>query len=354
MSTLLEVQGLEVRFDTPDGQVTAVNGVDFRVSAGETLAIVGESGSGKSQLMLAIMGLLAENGRSAGSARFKGQELMGMSQKQLNSVRGKELAMIFQDPMTSLNPFLSIDRQMTEVAMHHQKMSRREARAHAVEMLRAVRIPDPEERINQYSHEFSGGMRQRVMIAMGLLCEPDLLIADEPSTALDVTVQAQITRLLGELREKSQMAIILITHDLAVVADVCDHIIVMYAGQVVESGTVDEIFYDPQHPYTRGLLESVPRLDRPADTELRAIRGNPPNLLELPEGCAFRDRCDYAQEACKSTPPLWRNTQGRSSRCILGLPGGELVSPAEPPAVEAQVPAPVEARVESRVDEVGA
>jgi len=344
MSTLLEVQGLEVRFATPDGEVTAVNGVDFRVQAGETLAIVGESGSGKSQLMLAIMGLLAENGKSAGSARFKGQELMGMSQKQLNTVRGKDIAMIFQDPMTSLNPFLTIDRQMTEVAMHHQKMSRREARAHAVEMLRAVRIPDPEERIHQYSHEFSGGMRQRVMIAMGLLCEPDLLIADEPSTALDVTVQAQITRLLGELREKSQMAIILITHDLAVVADVCDHIIVMYAGQVVESGTVDDIFYDPQHPYTRGLLESVPRLDRPADTELHAIRGNPPNLLALPEGCAFRDRCDYAQEACKLTPPLWRTADGRTSRCILGLPGGELVSPVEPPATETQVQAPVEAQ----------
>lgn len=348
MSVLLEVQGLEVSFDTPDGKVTAVNGVDFQVRAGETLAIVGESGSGKSQLVLAIMGLLAENGQASGSAKYLGKELMGLSQKQLNSVRGKDIAMIFQDPMTSLNPFLSIERQMTEVAMHHNKISHREARAHAVEMLRAVRIPDPEERIRQYPHEFSGGMRQRVMIAMGLLCAPDLLIADEPSTALDVTVQAQITHLLGELREKSQMAIILITHDLAVVADVCDHIIVMYAGQVVESGSVDEIFYDPHHPYTRGLLESVPRLDRPSDTELHAIRGNPPNLLALPEGCAFRDRCDYAQEACKSTPPLWRDAQngagdgtgdrgrGRSNRCILGLPGGELVSPAKQPDAEAK------------------
>jgi len=329
MSLLLEVAGMEVSFDTPDGQVTAVRGLDFQLRAGETLGIVGESGSGKSQLVLAIMGLLAENGTSSGSARFKGQELMGMSQKQLNSVRGKDIAMIFQDPMTSLNPFLTIERQMTEVAMHHQKMAHREARAHAVEMLRAVRIPDPEERIDQYPHEFSGGMRQRVMIAMGLLCAPDLLIADEPSTALDVTVQAQITRLLGELRQKSEMAIILITHDLAVVADICDHLIVMYAGQVVESGSVDDIFYDPQHPYTRGLLDSVPRLDRPADTELHAIRGNPPNLLDLPEGCAFRDRCDFAQEACLLTPPLWRNSGGRSSRCILGLPGGELVMPTQ-------------------------
>ena len=334
MSQLLEVKGLEVRFNTPDGEVTAVNGLDFQVDAGETLGIVGESGCGKSQLVLAIMGLLAENGRCTGSARFKGQELIGMSQQQLNSVRGKDIAMIFQDPMTSLNPFLTIERQMTEVAMHHQKMARREARAHAVEMLRAVRIPDPEERIDQYPHEFSGGMRQRVMIAMALLCAPELLIADEPSTALDVTVQAQIARLLVELRQKSQMAIILITHDLAVVADVCDRLIVMYAGQMVESGTVDEIFYDPQHPYTRGLLDSVARLDRPADTELHAIRGNPPNLLDLPEGCAFRDRCDYAQEACQSTPPLWRNPVGRSSRCILGLPGGARVESTLPPMVE--------------------
>lgn len=337
MSVLLEVEGLKVSFDTPDGQVTAVNGVDFQLGAGETLGIVGESGSGKSQLVLAIMGLLAENGQSAGSARFKGQELMGMTQRQLNSVRGKDIAMIFQDPMTSLNPFLTIERQMTEVAMHHQNMAHREARAHAVEMLRAVRIPDPEERIDQYPHEFSGGMRQRVMIAMGLLCTPDLLIADEPSTALDVTVQAQITRLLGELRQKSQMAIILITHDLAVVADICDHLIVMYAGQVVENGTVEDIFYDPQHPYTRGLLDSVPRLDRPADTELHTIRGNPPNLLALPEGCAFRDRCDYARDACQFTPPLWRIARtGRSSRCFLGLPGGEVVMPNPETAVEDQ------------------
>lgn len=334
MSQLLEVKGLEVRFNTPDGEVTAVNGVDFQVGAGETLGIVGESGCGKSQLVLSIMGLLAENGRCTGSACFKGQELIGMSQQQLNSVRGKDIAMIFQDPMTSLNPFLTIERQMTEVAMHHQKMARREARAHAVEMLRAVRIPDPEERIDQYPHEFSGGMRQRVMIAMGLLCAPDLLIADEPSTALDVTVQAQIARLLVELRQKSQMAIILITHDLAVVADICDRLIVMYAGQVVESGTVDDIFYDPQHPYTRGLLDSVARLDRPAGTELHAIRGNPPNLLDLPEGCAFRDRCDYAQDACQATPPLWRDPAGRSSRCILGLPGGAPVESTLSPRVE--------------------
>lgn len=334
MSCLLEVNGLEVSFDTPDGQVKACNGVSFKVNEGETLAIVGESGSGKSQLVLAIMGLLAENGSSAGSALFKGVELIGQSQRQLNSVRGKDIAMIFQDPMTSLNPFLTIERQMTEVAMHHNNISHHEARAHAVEMLRAVRIPDPEERIRQYPHEFSGGMRQRVMIAMGLLCAPDLLIADEPSTALDVTVQAQITRLLAELREQSQMAVILITHDLAVVADICDHVLVMYAGQVVESGTVDDIFYDPQHPYTRGLLASVPRLDRADDTELHAIPGNPPNLQDLPEGCAFRERCDDAEDACRQPPPLWRDATGRCSRCIQGLAGGEIVEAESPELVE--------------------
>jgi oligopeptide transport system ATP-binding protein len=232
--------------------------------------------------------------------------------------------MIFQDPMTSLNPFLTIERQMTEVLIHHQNMRHQEAVEKAVEMLRAVRIPDPEERIRQYPHEYSGGMRQRVMIAMGLLCQPDLLIADEPSTALDVTVQAQITTLVGELREKTHMSIILITHDLAVVAGICDRILVMYAGKVVESGTVDDIFYSPQHPYTQGLLDSVPRLDRVTDDELHAIPGNPPNLLDLPSGCSFRDRCAQAREECMSEPPTWRTKQGRMSRCVNGLPEGEI------------------------------
>jgi len=335
---LLDVEGLQVRFSTPDGEVQAVNGVDFGIEAGETLAIVGESGSGKTQLMLAIMGLLAENGKASGSARFKDQELMGMGRRELNRIRGREIAMIFQDPMTSLNPFLTIEQQMTEVVMHHQGLRHAEAVAHAVEMLRAVRIPDPEERIRQYPHEYSGGMRQRVMIAMGLLCEPDLLIADEPSTALDVTVQAQITRLVGELRAKTHMAMILITHDLAVVAGICDRILVMYAGQMVEYGTVDDIFYDPQHPYTRGLLASVPRLDRASDDELHAIPGNPPNLLALPSGCSFRDRCTEAREICRQTPPLWTDGANRRSRCVNGIPGGMIV-----PAVveEVELAAPV-------------
>ncbi len=321
---LLEVRQLEVSFDTAEGRVRAVRGADFKVDRGETLAIVGESGSGKSQLVMAIMGLLAENGRAKGAARFKDQDLMQMNQRQLNRFRGREIAMIFQDPMTSLNPFLTIEQQMTEVAKHHQHLSHHEAVAHAVEMLRAVRIPDPEERIRQYPHEYSGGMRQRVMIAMALLCEPDLLIADEPTTALDVTVQAQITRLVGELREKTRMAIILITHDLSVVAGICDRIIVMYAGQIVESGSVDDIFYRPQHPYTHGLLASVPRLDRVDEDDLHAIPGNPPNLLELPKGCSFRSRCTQAREACRKPPPVWRDATGRMSRCVNGIPGGEI------------------------------
>jgi oligopeptide transport system ATP-binding protein len=323
---LLEVSGLEVRFDTPEGVVKAVNGMDFEVGEGETLAIVGESGAGKSQLVMAIMGLLAENGSASGVALFDGEDLMQMKPRELRGIRGRRIAMIFQDPMTSLNPYLTIEKQMIEVAMHHQGLARDEARAHAVEMLRAVRIPDPEERIRQYPHEYSGGMRQRVMIAIGLLCEPELLIADEPSTALDVTVQAQITELVGQLREQTRMSIILITHDLAAVAEVSDRIIVMYAGQMVETGTVDDIFYRPQHPYTRGLLASVPRLDRVSDDELQAIPGNPPNLLELPSGCPFRDRCSEATEDCRRPPPLWQGEGGRASRCVLPMDGGQIVA----------------------------
>lgn len=318
MSHLFEAKDLRVSFDTADGEVQAVNGVDFHVDAGETLAIVGESGSGKSQLVLSILGLLAENGSAGGEALFQGKDLMSMPPAEMRSIRGQKIAMIFQDPMTSLNPFLSIEKQMTEVVMHHQKLRRDEARAHAIEMLRAVRIPDAEERIRQYPHQYSGGMRQRVMIAMGLLCEPQLLIADEPTTALDVTVQAQIIRLIGELRSETNMSILLITHDLAVVADICDRILVMYAGRIVESGTAEEIFYDPQHPYTKGLLNSVPRLDRVGDVELHAIPGNPPNMLDLPEGCAFRERCESAMEQCKEAPPVQKLGDHRYTRCFLG------------------------------------
>jgi oligopeptide transport system ATP-binding protein len=323
---VLKVSNLEVGFDTPEGVVKAVNGISFEVAEGETLAIVGESGAGKSQMVLSFMGLLAENGHVSGEALFRGKDLLKMKPRDLNKIRGRHIAMIFQDPMTSLNPFLTIEKQMAEVVMHHQGLGREEARSHAVEMLRAVRIPDPEERIKQYPHEYSGGMRQRVMIAIGLLCEPELLIADEPSTALDVTVQAQITELVSELRKHTHMALILITHDLAAVAEIADRIIVMYAGEAVETGTVEDIFYRPNHPYTRGLLASVPRLDRESDDELQAIPGNPPNLLELPDGCRFRDRCTEASEQCRQRPPLWVTDDGRTSLCFLPLEGGRILS----------------------------
>ena len=321
---LLEVTGLEVEFDTPEGVVKAVNGLDLAIGEGETVAIVGESGSGKSQSMMAIMGLLEENGRASGQVTFQGEDLLRMTPKELNAIRGRNIAMIFQDPMTSLNPYLTIEKQMIEVVMHHQGLKKDEARDHAVEMLRAVRIPDPEERIKQYPHEYSGGMRQRVMIAMGLLCEPDLLIADEPSSALDVTVQAQITQLVAELRREARMSIILITHDLAVVAELSDRVIMMYAGEVVESGTAEEIFYAPHHPYTKGLLASVPRLDRVAEGKLKVIPGNPPNLLDLPEGCRFRDRCDRATDACREPPPLWESESGHACRCVLPMEGARI------------------------------
>lgn len=316
--TLLEVKDLNVGFDTPDGEVHAVNKLNFSLKAGDALAIVGESGSGKTQTVMAIMGLLSENGHVSGQALFKGKDLLQMSTTELNKHRGREIAMIFQDPMTSLNPYLRIEKQMIEVVRHHQGLNKTEARAQAVEMLRAVRIPDPERRMRQYPHEFSGGMRQRVMVAMGLLCEPDLLIADEPTTALDVTVQAQITHLMNELRKKSNTAIILITHDLGVVAGLCDRVLVMYAGEAVECGSAEQIFYDPKHPYTQGLLKSVPRLDQPDNTEMHAIPGNPPNLLALPRGCKFRDRCPKAYEACKETPPMQLDEQRHAYRCFLG------------------------------------
>ncbi len=317
MTALLEVKDLNVGFDTPEGEVHAVNHLNFSINAGDTLGIVGESGSGKTQTVMAIMGLLAENGHVNGQAIFKGSDLLQMSTVELNKHRGREIAMIFQDPMTSLNPYLRIDKQMTEVVMHHQGLNKAEAWAHAVEMLRAVRIPDPERRIRQYPHEFSGGMRQRVMVAMGLLCEPDLLIADEPTTALDVTVQAQISHLMNALRQKSNTAIILITHDLGVVAGLCDRVLVMYAGEAVECGSAEQIFYNAKHPYTQGLLESVPRLDQPTDTELHAIPGNPPNLLSLPKGCKFRDRCPKAYAACKEKPPMQLDQEHHTWRCFL-------------------------------------
>jgi len=314
---LLEVEQLEVVFDTRDGEVKAVNKLDFSMQSGETLAIVGESGSGKSQTALAIMKLLAANGEARGAARFYGRNLLEMTATEINEVRGEHIAMIFQDPTSSLNPYMTIEEQMLEVLMRHRKLSRKEARLRVLEMLTQVDIPDPQRRIRQYPHEYSGGMQQRVLIAMGLLCQPELLIADEPTTALDVTVQDQIKRLMRELKEKFNTSILLITHDLGVVAGLADKVLVMYAGQLVESAPVDEIFYRPRHPYTAALLKAVPRLDQVGDYDMHPIPGNPPNLLSLPEGCPFRNRCDKAHDACKQMPEVREVAPGHQLRCFL-------------------------------------
>ena len=318
---LLAVEGLQVRFATPEGEVAAVDDISFAVAAGETVGIVGESGSGKSQLFMAIMGLLAANGRAAGSVRFGETELLGLPRARLNEIRGVRISMIFQDPMTSLNPYLRISRQMTEVLVQHRGMSEQAARAAAIDLLEQVEIPEARKRFDQYPHEFSGGMRQRVMIAMALLCQPDVLIADEPTTALDVTVQAQIIDLLAELRAASNTAIILITHDFGVVAGLCDRVQVMYAGRIVESGSVRDIFYDPQHPYTLGLLRSMPRLDADRAGEIPTIHGQPPNLQTKRPGCSFNDRCPVREDRCLVEAPELRIIgDGRHKACHRDRP----------------------------------
>ncbi len=323
--SLLRVDGLNVSFDTPDGQVTAVKNLSFTIKPKETLGIVGESGSGKSQTAFALMGLLARNGRASGSAKFNGLELIGMPQAELNKVRAEQVAMIFQDPMTSLNPYLKISQQLNEVLMHHKGLDKKSAAAHSIRMLDAVKMPEASKRMNMYPHEFSGGMRQRVMIAMALLCDPKLLIADEPTTALDVTVQAQIMTLLDELKQDFDTAIILITHDLGVVAGVCDNVMVMYAGQTMEYGTTEEIFYQPSHPYTGGLLESVPRLDTDSQV-LATIPGNPPNLMQLPVGCPFQDRCGQALSDCFTSMPdliSFSSTRQRACHATIASVGAQ-------------------------------
>ena len=317
MPAVLEVGDLTTRFATPEGEVAAVSEVSFTIEAGESVGVVGESGSGKTQVFLSIMGLLARNGRCTGSARFCGKELLNLPATELNRIRGVRLAMIFQDPMTSLNPYLRISRQMTEVLIEHEGMSEARARAESLRLLDQVGIPAAQSRIDLYPHEFSGGMRQRVMIATALLCRPDLLIADEPTTALDVTVQAQILDLLQALRREFGMAIVLITHDLGVVAGLCERVMVMYAGRIVEQGRIEPIFADPQHPYTVGLLGSMPRLDEATAAELRTIPGQPPNLQALPDGCAFRDRCPFAFERCAERPALLGFGPGRAKACHL-------------------------------------
>lgn len=298
MSAILEVKDLNVSFKTIDGIVRAVNNISFTVEHGEVLGIVGESGSGKSQTVLAIMGLLASNAAVSGSIKFLGQELIGMSNAELNKLRGDKISIIFQDPMTSLNPFLTIKSQMTEVLVLHKGMSKKQAKEEAIKLLDFVKIPEARDRINLYPHEFSGGMRQRVMIAMSLLCRPELLIADEPTTALDVTVQAQILKILKDLQKEFNMSVIMITHDMGVVANICDYVNVMYAGQLMETGTIDDIFYDPKHPYTTALLSSIPTLESQV-TRLNIIPGEPPNLMNLPQGCVFQSRCPKVHNECR-------------------------------------------------------
>jgi oligopeptide transport system ATP-binding protein len=323
MEKILEVKDLQVSFDIFAGEVKAVRGVNFDLYKGECIGIVGESGCGKSVTAQTIMRLIPQPPAriKSGSVLFNGKDLTGLSEREMQKIRGSEMGMIFQDPMTSLNPTMKIGRQITEGLIKHQGMNSKQAWERAVEMLRLVGIPNPEERANQYPHHFSGGMRQRAMIAIALACNPTLLIADEPTTALDVTIQAQILQLMKELQSRLGTSIIVITHDLGVVAQMCNRVIVMYAGKVVETGTVEEIFYNPKHPYTKGLLKSVPKLNQRKDEELIPIHGTPPDLIKPPEGCAFCDRCDYAMQICLSQDPdETRISESQSTRCWLEHP----------------------------------
>ena len=316
MANVLEVRNLDVTFTLHDGDVHAVRDLNFDLAEGETLAVVGESGSGKSQAFLAIMGLLARNGGSTGKAVLAGTDLLALSPSQLDRHRGLEIAMIFQDPMTSLNPSLKIGKQLAEVLIRHRGQSESVAWQNAVEMLDRVGIPEAKRRASSYPHELSGGMRQRVMIAMALLCEPKVLIADEPTTALDVTVQAQMLELFKSLTADFGTALVLITHDLGVVAGIADRMMVMYAGRAVETGTVDDLFYGPKHPYTFGLLHSTPHVEN-SGQRLRPILGLPPSLEHLPPGCAFNPRCSFAMPECRQHRPELTDRGGnRQAACF--------------------------------------
>jgi len=317
---LIEVNDLKVQFATEDGLVRAVDGVNFTLDRGEVLGIVGESGSGKSVTSMTLLGLTRDkNTRFEGEVLYKGRDVLSMNEEELQQVRGNEMAMIFQDPMTSLNPVYTIGAQICEAIQVHESVDKQAATRRSVELLRQVGIPNPESRVDDYPHQFSGGMRQRAMIAMALACNPDVLIADEPTTALDVTIQAQIIELIDRLKDEFNSAVILITHDLGVVADVADEIIVMYAGRVVEQAEKRQLFYDPQMPYTWGLLGSIPRLDRPRVERLHSIKGTPPSLINLPRGCKFRPRCPHAFDKCNEEPGLENRVEdpGHLDRCWL-------------------------------------
>jgi peptide/nickel transport system ATP-binding protein len=319
---LLEVEDLAVHFATEDGVVRAVDGVSFELDRGNVLGIVGESGSGKSVTAMTLMGLTRGiNSRFQGRVNYKGRNLLEVSDAEMQKFRGDEIGMIFQDPMTSLNPVYRIGEQIVEAIRTHENIDRRTAKRRSVELLKQVGIPNPESRVDDFPHQFSGGMRQRAMIAMALSCNPDVLIADEPTTALDVTIQAQIIELIGRLKNDFDSAVILITHDLGVVADIADEIVVMYAGRVVERGTKRDLFYDPQMPYTWGLLGSIPRLDRPRPDRLHTIKGSPPSLINLPRGCKFRPRCPHAFDKCMEEPRLENRveTPGHVDRCWLDV-----------------------------------
>ena len=319
MKRLLEVEGLTTNFHIGVGCVQAVRGVSFHLNAGESLGIVGESGSGKSVTMMSIMGLLPPYAHvSADAIRFDGTDMLHLSAGEFRKLRGDGIGMIFQDPMTSLNPLYTVEDQITEPLRIHKNMKRREARQAALELLRRVEIPNPEARLKQYPHELSGGMRQRVMIAMGLICHPKLLIADEPTTALDVTIQAQILELMKSLQAQTHMGIIFITHNLGVVAEICDKVCVMYAGKMVEQGPVDDIFYSPAHPYTEGLLRSMPRVDAESHERLIPIEGTPVDMLNPPEGCPFAPRCEHCMKIClQKMPPYVDVGEEHRSACWL-------------------------------------
>lgn len=323
MEKLLQVENLNVSFNTYGGEVKAVRGVSFSVKKGEAVAIVGESGCGKSVTAKSIMKLLtlppAEY--KEGKILFHGQDLLSLPENEMKKIRGNKISMIFQDPMSSLNPTSRIGDQLIEGLIKHKRMSRSIALQHAVQLLERVGIPHAKSRLKHYPHEFSGGMRQRVIIAMALACDPELIIADEPTTALDVTIQAQILTLMKKLQKETNTSIILITHDLGVVAEVCDKVIVMYAGEVVESGSVEEIFSNPTHPYTKGLMKSVPRLDMDRRSRLYSIVGSPPDLLDPPKGCSFYPRCEYAMKVCKDFHPELELVSGtQQSSCWLHHP----------------------------------
>lgn len=330
MEKLLQITNLNTSFFTQAGEVKAVRGVSFDVEKGEAIGIVGESGSGKSITMMSLMRLLADNGKiKEGEILFDGKDLTKLSDKQMEKIRGNEIGMIFQDPMTSLNPVFTIGNQLMEPLMKHRKMNKKDAFKESVEMLKLVGIPSPEKRMKQYPHEFSGGMRQRAMIAMALICSPKLLIADEPTTALDVTIQAQILELMKDLKAKLGMSIILITHDLGVVADVCNRINVMYGGKLVETGNVRDIFYNPKHPYTWGLLRSIPNPKSDIKERLQPIPGTPPDLLKPPAGCPFAARCEHTMKICISNlPDYYEISESHKSACWLNHSSAPKVNPS--------------------------